>query len=228
MHFELIHHPDCPHSRFIRLALQEYHFSVDLTVERVWERRKEFLILNPAGTLPVLLADGQPPIPDAAIIAEYLVEILGDDIRATRLLPREPVERIEVRRQMSWFNDRFFAEVTRPLTEERYRRLMPIEAGGNASPNYQLIRNAGEAVRSYLEYIDGIVHHDGWLAGNRITYADLAAAAHLSVVGDIDEATWLETPAAWTWYGRLRSRPSFRALETPSWKGFSNAGLARQ
>jgi glutathione S-transferase len=40
MHFELIHHPACPHSRFVRLALHEYHFSVDFVEEQVWERRK--------------------------------------------------------------------------------------------------------------------------------------------------------------------------------------------
>ena len=221
MHFELIHHPDCPHSRLIRLALHEYHFSVDLVPERVWERRSEFLVLNPAGTVPVLLVDGQPPIPDVATIAEYLVEMLGNDIRATRLFPRDPIERIEVRRQMSWFNDKFFAEVTQPLTEERYRRQMPITAGGDASPNYPAIRKAREAVRDHLEYIDSCVRQDGWLAGDRISYADLAAAAHLSVVGEIGDATWLQMPSAWTWYGRLRSRPSFRALEIVSWRGLA-------
>jgi glutathione S-transferase len=217
VHFELLHHPGCPHSRFIRLALHEYHFSVDLVIERVWERRNDFLILNPAGTLPVLLVDGQPPIPDASIIAEYLVESLGDDIRATRLLPHNPIERIEVRRQMSWFNEKFFVEVSRPLTEERYRRLMPINFGGDASPDYQVIRKAREGVRNYLEYIDRSVHQSGWLAGDRISYADLAAAAHLSVTGGISEVMWAELPAARTWYGRLQARPSVRALGTVNW-----------
>jgi glutathione S-transferase len=190
---------------------------VDLVIERIWERRKEFLILNPAATLPVLLVDGQPPIPDPNIIAEYCVEMLGDDIRATRLFPRDPIERIEVRRQMRWFNDKFFAEISRPLTEEQYRRLTPADIGGNASPNYQVIRKAREDIRKHLEYINGSVQQEGWLAGDRITYADLAAAAHLSVAGEIGEAMWTGLPTARTWYGRLTSRPSFRALEAVNW-----------
>ena len=55
-----------------------------------------------------------PPIPGAAIIAEYLDETHGDDLGERRLLPRDPAQRVEVRRLMSWFNDKFFAEVSGP------------------------------------------------------------------------------------------------------------------
>ena len=53
----------------------------------VWERREAFLALNPAGTTPVLFADGMPPIPGAAIIAEYLDEAYGAEMGAKRLMP---------------------------------------------------------------------------------------------------------------------------------------------
>src|SRR5450759_2774004 len=52
------HHPFCPHSRFIRLALGEYGLDLRLVEERVWERREAFLALNPAGTTPVLIDEG--------------------------------------------------------------------------------------------------------------------------------------------------------------------------
>src|SRR5215471_18111168 len=64
----LFHHPFCPHSRFIRLVLNELGLPAQLIEERVWERREEFLTLNPAGTVPVLAVDDQPPVPGAAII----------------------------------------------------------------------------------------------------------------------------------------------------------------
>src|SRR6476646_3347167 len=51
----LYHHPFCPHSRFIRLALGELGIAPRLVEERVWERREEFLALNPEGTTPVLI-----------------------------------------------------------------------------------------------------------------------------------------------------------------------------
>ncbi|MGA9947626.1 MAG: glutathione S-transferase N-terminal domain-containing protein, partial [Xanthobacteraceae bacterium] len=39
----LFHHPICPHSRFVRLILEEYNQPPRLIEERVWERRAEFL-----------------------------------------------------------------------------------------------------------------------------------------------------------------------------------------
>ena len=73
----LFHHPFCPHSRFVRVVLAEYGLDARLVEERPWERREAFLALNPAGTTPVLVADGRPPVPGAAIIAEYLDEMHG-------------------------------------------------------------------------------------------------------------------------------------------------------
>ena len=84
----LFHHPVCPHSRFVRLSLSEYGLPVRLVGERVWEHREEFLILNPAGTVPVLVAEGMPAAPGALIIAEYLDEVYGSNLGDHRLLPR--------------------------------------------------------------------------------------------------------------------------------------------
>src|SRR3979490_3343587 len=98
--FTLFHHPFCPHSRFVRLALGEHGLDVRLVEERVWERREAYLALNPAGTTPVLTAAGRPPIPGAAIIAEYLDEAHGAELGERRLLPSAMSERIEVRRLM--------------------------------------------------------------------------------------------------------------------------------
>jgi len=129
----LFHHPFCPHSRFVRLVLEELGLATRLVEERVWDRREEFLMLNPAGTTPVLVEEGMPPVPGAAIIAEYLDETRGAKLPQPRLMPRDPGPRIEVRRLMSWFNDKFFAEVSGPLTTERfYKRHMPVATGGGS------------------------------------------------------------------------------------------------
>jgi len=85
--FTLFHHPFCPHSRFVRLALGELGIDLQLIEERGWERREAFLALNPAGTTPVLDAEREPAIPGAGIIAEYLDETLGDALSERRLLP---------------------------------------------------------------------------------------------------------------------------------------------
>ena len=71
----LLHHPLCPRSRYVRLILAEYGLKARLVEERFWERRDEFLVLNPAGELPVMVPDGEPPVPGATIIAEYLAGV---------------------------------------------------------------------------------------------------------------------------------------------------------
>jgi glutathione S-transferase len=214
----LYHHPMCPHSRFVRLALGEYNLEFRQIRERVWDRREEFLILNPAGEVPVLVAEGLSPIPGGTIIVEYLDEILGGELGDRRLLPDNTFGRVEVRRLMSWFNDKFFAEVSGPLTAEQYKRYMPLDAGGG-SPHTEVIRAARHNIRFHLAYISMLACRREWLAGDRLTYADLAAAAHLSAAEDLGGIPWGEQEAAKTWYSRLQSRPSFRALLAEGWRG---------
>ena len=215
----LFYHPFCPHSRFVRLALGEFGLAARLVEERAWERREEFLALNPAGTTPVLLAEGQPPVPGAAIIAEFLDETVGAELGDRRLLPPDPGPRVEVRRLMSWFNDKFFDEVSGPLTGERlYKRHMP-PGGGGGSPNTEVIRAARHNIRYHLAYIGWLVRTRDWLAGDRMTYADLAAAAHVSAADYMGDVPWKEDEAAKGWYARIKSRPTFRPLLTETLAG---------
>jgi glutathione S-transferase len=208
----LFHHPLCPHSRSVRLILEELGLAPRLVEERVWERRQEFLTLNPAGTTPVLVEEGVPPVPGAAIIAEYLDETHGAAVAELRLMPREAGERIEVRRLMSWFNDKFFAEASGALVMERvYKRFIPAGSGGGP-PDTDTMRAARRNIRYHLTYIGWLIRKRDWLAGDSLTYADLTAAAHLSVVDYLGDVPWDEDESAKAWYARIKSRPSFRTL----------------
>ncbi len=208
----LFHHPFCPHSRFVRLALGEYGVATRLIEERTWERRRDFLAINPAGTTPVLVDEGQPPVPGAAIIAEYLDEALRRAAWRAAAAAARGRPAVEVRRLMSWFNDKFFAEVSGPLTTERfYKRHMPVNAGGG-SPDTDVIRAARNNIRYHLAYIGWLVRTRDWLAGDQLSYADLAAAAHLSAADYLGDVPWNEDEAAKSWYARVKSRPSFRPL----------------
>ncbi len=210
--FTLFHHPFCPHSRFIRLVLGELGQEMRLVEERAWERREAFLALNPAGTTPVLIAEEQPAIPGPSIIAEYLDELLGEGMAQRRLLPSTRGERIEVRRLMAWFNEKFFEEASKPLVTERiYKRFMSEDHGGGP-PATDVIRAAKTNVRYHLAYIGWLARTRNYLAGDRLTYADLAAAAHLSAIDYLGDVPWVEDEAAKAWYARVKSRPSFRPL----------------
>jgi glutathione S-transferase len=215
----LLHHPICPHSRFVRLVLEEYSLPVRLVEERAWERREEFVTLNPAGTTPVLIEEGAPAVPGAGVIAEYIDETRGHDFGEFRLLPADLGGRIEVRRLMNWFNDKFFEEVSGALVRERvYKRYIPAGDGGGP-PDTETLRAAKSNIRYHLAYIGWLVRARDWLAGDKLTYADLSAAAHLSAADYLGDVPWDEDESARNWYARIKSRPSFRVLLEETLRG---------
>lgn len=209
---KLFHHPVCPHSRFIRLALAESGLEAQLAEVRAWERRDDFLVLNPAGTTPVLVDESRPSIPGASIIAEYVDETYGEALGNHRLLPADTGGRIEVRRLTSWFNDKLFEEVSGPLVTERFYKRHMSEDQGGGPPDTDVMRAARNNIRYHLAYIGWLIGHRDWLAGERMSYADLAAAAHLSIVDYLGDVPWNENETAKIWYARMKSRPAFRPL----------------
>ena len=58
-----------------------------------------------------------------------------------------------------------------------------------------------------------------WLAGERLSYADLAAAAHLSAIDYLGDVPWNQDESAKNWYARVKSRPSFRPLLIETFPG---------
>lgn len=217
----LFHHPLLASCRFIRLAFGEYGEEIELIEEKPWARRKEFLALNAAGSLPVLLAEGDVPIIGATVISEYLDETRGALKRDKRLLAENPMDRAEIRRLIDWYLGKTDAEVTRHLVRERvFKPHMPPEQGGG-SPDSSAIRAARTNIKQHLKYTNWLAGSRNWLAGSRITYADIAAAATFSVLDYLGEVDWREHPAARDWYARVKSRPSFRPLLNDRVRGIS-------
>jgi glutathione S-transferase len=207
---QLFHHPFCPHSRFVRLVLGEYGINVDLIEENALERRSKFLELNPAGTTPVLV-DNDFAACGALVIAEYIDETHGETA-ASRLMPVDARSRAEARRLMAWFHEKFFAEVSEPLVREKIlKRRLPQTLGGGP-PDSAAIHAARSNIRYHLKYAGWLMKARNWLAGDKLTYADLAAAAHLSSVDYLGDVPWSEEETAKNWYARVKSRPSFRPL----------------
>jgi glutathione S-transferase len=200
----LYHLPLSPFSRKVRLALAEKRVPFELRTEKTWERRTEYLELNPAGTVPTLVEDNNLAIPDSAVICEYLEEAYPD----IGLLGRTLAERVEVRRLVAWFDGKFATEVTRNLVGEKY--LKRLTSRGNPDP--AAMRTGYVALRYHMEYLGWLAETRKWLAGSTLSLADFAAAAHLSCLDFIGDMDWALSPAAKEWYARIKSRPSFRGL----------------
>ncbi|MFL4995345.1 MAG: glutathione S-transferase family protein [Microvirga sp.] len=205
-------YPFCPQSRFARLIFAELGLEPEMVEEKPWDRRIPYLEINPAGNLPLFIDDNGLVVAGPMSLAEYLDETRGEDLRDRRFLPRDLAPRIEVRRLLDWFLVKFHGEVSDYLaTEKIYKRFTPIELGGGP-PDMGTIRAAQTNVRYHLKYIGFLISKRNWLAGDQMTYADLAAAAHLSVVDYLGDVPWDEDETAKHWYARIKSRPSFRAL----------------
>ena len=193
----------------MRLVLGEYGVPVELVEERVAERRPELLALDPAGRTPVLIDDDGTIVPGASVIMEYIDDIGGAAMGPRRLMPTDPQARVEVRRLVEWFTIKCDAEATSWLVQEKiFKRHSP--QGG--APDMDAVRAARANMRHHMRYIDALAGLRRWLAGDQLTYADFAAAAHLSCADYLDDAPWSEHEAAKEWYQRLKSRPAFRPL----------------
>lgn len=200
----LYHLPLSPFSRKVRLALAEKRLPHELRLEKVWERRSEYLELNPAGTVPTLVEDNGLAIADSNVICEYLEEAYPD----TGLMGRTLAERVEVRRLVAWFDGKFAFEVTRNLLGEKFMKRL----AGRGNPDAAAMRTGYLALRYHIEYLGWLAETRKWLAGGTLSLADFAAAAHLSCLDFIGDVDWKLSAPAKDWYARVKSRPSFRGL----------------
>jgi glutathione S-transferase len=208
----LFHHPLFASCRFVRLCFGEYGEDLALVEEKPWVRRPEFVALNPASSLPVLLAENDHPIVGATVISEYLDETRGIMKREKRLFADDPFTRAEIRRLVEWFLTKTEADVTSHLVRERVLKpQMGPEYGGGA-PDSAALRAARANVKAHMKYANWLAGTRNWLSGPRISYADMAGAAAISVLDYMGEIDWAQYPQARDWYTRMKSRPSFRSV----------------
>ena len=202
-----------PFSRKVRLVLGEKGLEYDARVEKTWERRTEFLILNPAGDVPVLVEPDGTNLSNSNVICEYLEEVYT----GVNLLGHDPIQRAETRRLVSWFDIKFNREVTDNLFGEKMmKRFLHL-----GEPHAPSVRAGHANIHYHLDYIGFLTEKRNWLAGDDFSLADIAAAAHLSTVDYIGDVPWSDHAGAHEWYARVKSRPSFRDILGERVPGFS-------
>ncbi len=207
----LFHVPLSPYCRKVRLSLAEKKIEVELVEERYWEQDPDFLRRNPAGKVPVLRLDGQI-MSESAAICEYI-----EDTRPEPpLMPKTAEARYEVRRLVGWFDDKFHHEVTSKLLYERVNKKMT----GQGYPDSKNVKEGARAIKYHLDYMAWLLDQRRWLAGDQMTLADFAAAAHLSALDYISDVDWNRSAAVKDWYAKIKSRPAFRSILADQVPGF--------
>ncbi|AWK86198.1 glutathione S-transferase family protein [Azospirillum thermophilum] len=200
----LYHHPLHPLCRVARIMLAEKGIPFEPVIEKPWERRVEFLALNPSGEPPVLVEEDGTVVAGGLAVMEYLEEAYPDP----PLMPRDIPHRAEVRRIADWFLHKFDREVTENLVGEKLIKRL----SGQGHPYAPAIRAGLANVHYHLDYIAYLAERRPWLAGPALTVADIAAAAALSCLDYVDNVPWDSHQEARDWYARIKSRPSFRAI----------------
>ena len=199
----LYHQALSPFCRKVRLVLAEKKIEVELVEEKPWEKRMDYLRLNPSGKVPMLRIDGHD-LAESTAICEYL-----EDTRPNPpLLPTDPVERAEARRLDQWFSDKFHHEVTANLLYERVNKRL--EKTGY--PDSTKIMAGSKNIKFHLDYIGWLMEERRWLAGDHLTIADFSAAAQLSCLDYIGDVDWTRSQALHDWYSKIKSRPAFRSI----------------
>ena len=212
----LHHFPLDPASRQARLALAEKRLPFEQAEVRYWERPKAFMALNPSGLTPVLVeqtGDQKVVVCEIRAILEHLETVAPEH----DLLGASPADRAEARRLMQWFDRKFDNEVNAYLLHEKLeKRLLKLGA-----PDLYNMREGRDALRVHLIYIEKLLQARDWLAGRRLSLADFAAAANISVLDYFGDIPWRDFPAVKTWYMKIKSRPSFRPLLADRWPGLA-------
>lgn len=191
-------------SRLVRISLGEQKREVRLVIEKTWDRRREFLKMNPAGEVPVLVEDDGNTYCDARVILEYLEETAPEPL----FLGETAAERAETRRIVGWFADKFEHEVARILVREKVMKRF-LKMG---TPSSSAIRAAHKNLSTHLAYVNWLTERRHYLAGETISAADFAAAAWISVADYLDDIEWSRYETVKEWYMRVKSRPSMRGV----------------
>lgn len=208
---KLFHAPLSPFCRKVRLSLAEKKIECELVEERYWEQDPDFMRRNPAGKVPILKIGGKT-LTESAAICEYIEDLHPDPA----LMPKSPDGRHEVRRLVTWFDDKFHDEVTSKLLYERVNRKIQ----GTGYPDSSNVKAGAKAIKYHLDYLTWLLDHRRWLAGDQMSLADFAAAAHLSSLDYISDVDWNRSEVLKDWYAKIKSRPAFRSILADQVPGF--------
>ena len=131
--WQLFQFPLCPFSRKVRLVLAEKGVGHELVRENPWEKRDEFMDLNPAGETPVMV---EPDQGVTLIGSQPIVEYFDETVDRMPMIHGNAALRAEIRRMTEWFDIKLYREAVEPLMNERMRkRLVNRESPDTRDPS---------------------------------------------------------------------------------------------
>lgn len=205
--YRLYYHPICPFSRKVRIYLSAKEVSFELINENFWERRKELIAMNPAGTMPVLFdSSNASTICCSSAIIEFIEEKHQEN---KNYLGDNPIKRAEVRRLQDWFDNKFYNEITKHILYERYLSRF---IQRSHSPSSDVLRIARKNLEIHFRYIEFLLETRKYLAGDQVSVADFSACSQISVLDYFGDINWQHFPIAKEWYSLIKSHKIFSEI----------------
>ena len=200
----LHHYYLCSSSRYIRLILEEHNITYETQLENFWKPQKDFLKINPAGHLPVLVNEENFPIIGANACLEYIKDL---KLRPN-LFADNYKDKAEINRLNHWFETIFKKEVFDPIIYEKvFSRIVE-----NIIPDSENIRAALNNLDFHIKYFNYLLNKKIFFVKDKLTYLDLLAAANLSVLDYLGLLDFKTNENIKEWYFKIKSRPSFKTL----------------
>ena len=173
---------------------------------------KDYLALNPLGTIPLLL-DGETRMTESAAICQYLVTSHGPTPLAVGV--DEPA-------YGAFLNGLHFGEATLTFPQTlvlRYTRLEPKE---------RRLPQAAEDYRKWflarLRAVDAVVADSEWLCAGRFTAADISVGYALLLANTLGISDAFSEPVKAYW-ARLQARDGFQRAKAAQVKAAAEQGV---
>lgn len=176
-------------------------------------RAKDYLQVNPLGTIPTLL-DGETKMTESAAIVEYLVARHGQAALGA------PADDPAFGAYLNWLH---FGEATLTFPQTLVLRYSRFEPAERRQP--QVAEDYAKWFLARLRAVDAVVGERPWLLGERFTGADISVGYALLLASTLglDERFSEQTAAYWS---RLQARDGFRRAKAAQAAAAAAQGLA--
>ena len=195
-----------PNPAMVRMFMAEKGLNperVEVDLMAAENRRPPYTDINPAGQTPALVLDDGVIIAEITAICEYLDEIgsgpslIGDTPEA-RALTRMWTRRIDLNICEPLANGFRFAEGM-ALFKDRMRTIP------QAADDLKAI------AREKLTWLDGLIAGRDFIAGDRLTMADILLFAFLAFGAQVGQPLDPANKNLTAWFERMKARPSAAA-----------------
>jgi glutathione S-transferase len=204
--YKLYHYPLCPFSRKVRFLISHFNIPCMLNDERFWERRESFLKMSPIGTVPLLVKKGSLFFPHSDLIVNHIIKNYDTDFS---LIPEKEEDEVRVKSISTWFDEKFFHEVSKIFLYEKVIHTMKQDE----SPDVNSLNIARYNVHIHFEFLEFLLSQNAFLAGEKFTLADITAGAHISVLDYLSEIKWSNVSVLIKdWYSIVKSKIPFKDI----------------